>query len=177
MDNPPQVLLRHSIKAKLLLFGVIFTAMILAGNWFIYYTSSQRLSQEVQTRGIVIARQAASHVYPDFSAENLNVLKKLSDGILHEHDDVRYVLITDEYGEIIVSTSHASWDAVSLPDPLHSGVCYAQQPVVRKLRIAKESIYDIGARIFLPALSSSEQGGTDQQTPCLGTLHLGLSYS
>ncbi len=167
METRPKFSIKPGFGATYGLIAAVVVAVILGGTWTLSRLALQKFEAEVKRRGSSLARQFASQLYEHLELGDSAVLNSLSDGILRE-DDLRYVIITDREGKILISNSRLRWRPMSMPNELRVSVCRTADAGIRPWQIDDEELYDIAVRLAPFSAFPSE-------TACLGTLHIGLS--
>jgi methyl-accepting chemotaxis protein len=191
MDEQQTAMVKRSLKVKFTLLIVVLVIFFLAGNWFSFQQSKKILLQEIETRGIWIARNLAYSVGYGVGKEDERLLDELIEGILHE-DDVMYVVIVNQNDEIMFSKSKQPEQTFMLPDSLRQVSCDSEEPIVHTDIMYDQQLYDVRTAIVQRGSQQNNEDNlteeqqeennvkqasqaTTSQLVCLGTVHIGMS--
>jgi methyl-accepting chemotaxis protein len=191
MNEQQTAMVKRSLTVKFTLLIAVLVIFFLAGNWFSFQQSKKILLQEIETRGIWIARNLAYSVGYGAGKEDERLLDELIEGILHE-DDVMYVVIVNQNDEIMFSKSKQPEQTFMLPDSLRQVSCNGEEPIVHTDIMYDQQLYDVRTAIVQRgSQQNNEDNLTEEQQEennvkqasqattsrlvCLGTVHIGMS--
>ena len=175
MEIRPKFSFRPGLGATFILSAVVFIAVMLSGTWLLANLAQQWLEAEVKLRGRSLAAQFASQLYSHLKYGDNTMVNSLSNGMLRE-DDLRYLIVIDRQGKMLVSNSRLSWRPMSMPNELHTSVCQTGDAIIRPRQIGSEKLYDIAVRLApLSLITETHSSLADLDAACLGAFHLGLS--
>jgi methyl-accepting chemotaxis protein len=153
---------QYGLRVKFI--ALISLLLVVSGTglgWFFIGRTKSSLEEELQRRGISLAKNLAYNSTYGVSIEDTGVLDRFVKGIVGE-SDVAYVMILDPRGKVLAH-SIASEAGRVLTDEVTKKVLEATAPLVQRSYAAdKEAIYDVAA----PVLSQEER---------IGVVRVGLS--
>lgn len=189
MNEQQTITVKRSLKVKFTILIAILIFIVLVGNWFSFQQTKHILLQEIETRGIWIARNLAYSVWDGVKKAD----EQLLDGLIKEtfrEDDVIYVILINHNDETVFSRSKYADQTFILPDTIRQIPCDKEEPLVYSYH--DQQLYDVRAPIIRKGAqwgiedelgsepkgeSNTAQSGSESpsQIACLGTLHVGLS--
>ena len=166
------------------IFFCILMACIFSGTWYVYHLSRQALHEEIQQRGIWIARNVIANIRNALLHEDDNRIRMIIDHLELEKD-ISYLVLFDQASVQVFSQAYDQKNS-SLPAAFRPLACESAEPEISMYTAGNERFYQIGLRIMPPpdllhtretgeAVSQSQHSALSQNADCIGTIHLGLS--
>lgn len=173
---------RISTKAGVFL-GVLFV-FICCGVWYSYYFSKESVYEEIQQRGVWIARNVRDKIQGVLLNKDYTGIETIMKSF-DFNEDIQYITVFDSANTRIFPEYED--DRISLQfDAFPSLICNQLEPEISRYSIGNERFVHIGLRIAQPSdilqdrgaettVSQTQQPVSSEKSECLGTLHLGLS--
>lgn len=169
MIVPLSIAFTHSLKTRFAVFLAVLIGVVLIGNWYILQQSQTMLRRESELRGKWLARNLAYHFGYANAIEDRVFGETLLAGIFSE-EDIVYVNVLDPMQNVLFSNTRSSQEAVVISaETLRNVTCDVSEPVMQRLSLRNEWVYDVGVRIV-------GMGDQEKSPRCVGTLHLGVSW-
>jgi two-component system NtrC family sensor kinase len=146
------------LRTRLLLGSIGLVILLAAGLiFFIQTTLSLKLTEELQKRGVTLARDFTQHVVDPILTENSLALQITTLESKNAEEDIEYEFVLNAKGEVLAHTFGETFPSdLRRINVLKAGQAYGIQP----LRIGGKKVFDIA----VPILKGE-----------LGTTHLGIS--
>ena len=191
MDEQPVRTVKLSLKVKFTLMIALLTLIIITGNWISFQQSKNVVLQELETRGIWIARNLAYDAWYGVLTQNKGWLSELTEGVIHE-EDIMYVALIKKNGDVLIATSQKTGEnttflpekpqhACETPAPyISSRILFGEQVSVIESPIIKQEMAWQMTRNGTFFLERGETSGSAVPqasfvSSCLGTVQLGIS--
>ena len=151
---------RFMVAIGTVLFVLMVTVVLLVGN-----RSARIIKQEVEARGLAVARSIAAVSTNALVTYNYITLEqnaeKASQGI-----DMVYVIVLDKEEKVAAFSGHSGWQGNYLDDPVNQKALAARRPLIQSVfwQETGERVLDIGVPVFIP--------GSDKKW---GVIRVGLS--
>jgi len=141
----------------LLLMAII---VFLVGN-----RSTRIIKQEVESRGLAVARSIAAVSTNALVTYNYITLEQNAEKA-SQGTDIVYVIVLDKEEKVAAFSGHSGWQGNYLDDPVNKRALTARRPVIQSVfwQETAERVLDIGVPVFI--------SGSDQKW---GTVRVGLS--
>jgi len=167
---------QYGLRVKFI--ALISLLLILSGTglgWFFIGRTKSALEENLQRRGMSLAKNLAYNSTYGVSIEDTGVLDRLIKGIAEE-SDVAYVIILDPHGKVLAHSTASETGRV-YSDDVTKIVLQAKDPMVLLSHTAnKDSVYDISAPVVSKETSGGESGKAEaSQAERIGAIRVGLS--
>ena len=151
---------RFMVAIGAVLFALMAIIVLLVGN-----RSTRIIKQEVEARGLAVARSIAAVSTNALVTYNYITLEQNAEKA-SQGTDIVYVVVLDKEEKVAAFSGHSSWQGNYLDDPVNKKALDAKRPVVQSVfwQETAERVLDIGVPVFI--------SGSDKKW---GTVRVGLS--
>ena len=151
---------RFMVAIGAVLFALMAIIVLLVGN-----RSTRIIKQEVEARGLAVARSIAAVSTNALVTYNYITLEQNAEKA-GQGTDIVYVVVLDKEEKVAAFSGHSSWQGNYLDDPVNKKALDAKRPVVQSVfwQETAERVLDIGVPVFI--------SGSDKKW---GTVRVGLS--
>jgi PAS domain S-box-containing protein len=151
---------RFMVAIGAVLFALMVIIVLLVGN-----RSTRIIKQEVEARGLAVARSIAAVSTNALVTYNYITLEQNAEKA-SQGSDIVYVIVLDKEEKVAAFSGHSGWQGNYLDDPVNKKALDAKRPVIQSVfwQETGERVLDIGVPVFI--------SGSDSKW---GTVRVGLS--
>ena len=151
---------RFMVAIGTVLFALMVIIVLLVGN-----RSTRIIKQEVEARGLAVARSIAAVSTNALVTYNYITLEQNAEKA-GQGTDIVYVIVLDKEEKVAAFSGHGGWQGNYLDDPVNKKAVDAKRPVIQSVfwQETGERVLDIGVPVFI--------SGSDNKW---GTVRVGLS--
>ncbi|GAK61173.1 methyl-accepting chemotaxis sensory transducer [Candidatus Vecturithrix granuli] len=183
-DERQSIPFRRRISTKAGVFlGVLFV-FICCGIWYSYYLCKQTVYEEIQQRGVWIARNVGDKIRGALLNKDYTRIETIIKSFDFK-EDIQYIKVFDTVNTQVFSQYKDS-RAFSRSDVFQPLACDQLVPEISRFSVGNERFLHIGLRIAQPSDILQKQGvettvfltqqpASSAKSRCLGMLHLGFS--
>jgi PAS domain S-box-containing protein len=151
---------RFMVAIGTVLLALMAIIVLLVGD-----RSTRIIKQEVEARGLAVARSIAAVSTNALVTYNYITLEQNAEKA-GQGTDIVYVIVLDKEKKVAAFSGHSGWQGNYLDDPVNKKALDAKKPVIQSVfwQETGERVLDIGVPVFI--------SGSDQKW---GTVRVGLS--